>query len=153
MHRVPFVLLIPALLVLAACGSEQPVEKAPAADAHDHDAHAHEEGAHGGPVVVLGDHAGHLEGLHHADEQAVDVWITDGDFEPAKPDNPPVLNLVTEEGSVRLVADPHGDGWRFVHEALADHFEKARLHIELGGKTYTPDLPHGHEHEEHDEHD
>jgi hypothetical protein len=146
-------LLVPALLVLGACGAEQTTAPDPTADAHDD--HSHDAGEHGGPVVVLGDHVAHVEGLHDMVEEVVDIWITDGAFQPMEPDLPPVLNLVTDEGSVRVTAKPHGDGWRFEHEAFADHPEKARLSIKIGGKTYNPDLPHGDEHGDHahDDHD
>ena len=141
-------LILPALaaaLLLAACGAEQTTSTAPEPDAHSHD-----QGAHGGAIVVLGDHFAHVEGLHAMADSAADIWVTDGNMKPLDVDKAPVLNLVTDEGSVRVTATKKGDGWRFVHESLAGHPEKARLTLVIGGKTYTPDLPHGHAHDDHD---
>lgn len=152
MNRFLFLFALLAALFVGACGAES----------HDHadhvdepaDEHNHEEGAHGGPLVVLGDHVAHVEVVHGGGD-ALDVWITDGSFGALEPDEAPVLNLVIEgEGSVRIVAEKHEDGWRFVHEAFAGHPENARLNVKIGGRTFTPDLPHGHaDHADHDDHE
>jgi hypothetical protein len=152
-----YLLPLLAVLALAACGGETtptPTDEHGAHEGHDDHDHGHEEGLHGGAVVLLGDHAYHLEVLHHDDEKAIEVFTYDAEMQPVQPDGPPKLNLATSDGAVKLTAEKMQDGgWRFVHDALAGEPERARFEVALGGVTWRPDMPE-HDHGDHDhEHD
>jgi hypothetical protein len=95
-------------------------------------------------MADVGDHAAHLEALHDASGGTVTIWLTDTDGTPVVPDEDPVLNFVTDDGSVKIVGVAADGGWRFAHEALAGHPERARFRLGIGGKSYTTDLPDAH---------
>ena len=152
-HRL--VLALCSAFLLAACGGDTQQTEAPADPhaGHDHGSEHAMEGAHGGEIVEVGDnHLAHLEAVHHEEEGAVEMWLTDVDGNPIEPDEAPALNLVTESGSERVTGVKAEGGWRFTHEALKAEPENARFRLTLKGQVYTPELACG-DHEGHDDHE
>jgi hypothetical protein len=155
-----------AALLLAACGQEDPaprptgstasgptpptassgpgipVSDAPAAEEHTHD------GRHGGHVVELGAHEGHLEIVHDEATGTLTAYVYDADMSPVDAEAP-VVNLT--EGAVQVAmtpvtgAGPRANAWRAVHEALKAEPLEGRVRLKVGDKTYQASLEHEHE--------
>jgi len=138
--RALFPMLICA--ALAACGGE------PAADGHapGEDA-AHEEHAavHGGTLVELSGHAGHVEALHDAQVGTLTIWVTDAAMAVLALDDAPVLDFVAAGKPTQLTGERVDGAWRFTGDGLKGEPEGARLRLTSGGRTWTPALAHGHE--------
>lgn len=156
------ILVFMAALLLAACGDPNATcgDGGDCDDCGDcggaHEGHDHAHGPHQGAVLILGDHAAHLEVCIAHDMSMIEVFASDADMKPVGLDEPPVLKLMHEGKSHRLVSLP-GElpehGYSFVDDVLAAHVEKGRFEVKLGGKTYTPDLPahsHGDDSHAHD---
>jgi len=135
--------LFPILIcaALAACGSEPAADgRAPGEDA------AHEEQAvHGGTLVELTGHAGHVEALHDAQAGTLTIWVTDTAMAELPLDEAPVLNFVADGKPTQLTGDEVDGAWRFTGDGLEGEPEGARLRLTSGGKTWTPALAHEHE--------
>ena len=113
-------------------------------DGEGQEEHAEHAAQHGGELTILGDHAAHFEVMHDDGAGTVTAWIYDGDMKPAKPDEAPVFNFVTEDGPQSLTAVEKDGAWFFSHEALKGEPEKARFLLKLGGKSYSPEFAHKH---------
>ena len=131
------------VVALVACGEQ----------GHDHDkgdgheGHAH-AAKHGGDLIELGAHEGFLEVKLDHGAGTAKIWVYMGEeMTHARPAEAPVLNLVTEAGPKTLTAMLDDDVWVFADAALKKEPENARFRFTVGGKTYTPALEHGHEHE------
>ncbi len=139
-------------LALTACGGDTTESGEGGSDAHvhgpdcDHDAEA--AGPHGGAMAAVGTSAAQLEALHDDVLGQVTIYVLDTEGAMLTLDRPPVLNMVTDEGSAQLKPTQIGGAWIFESDDLLDEPEKARFRITLGGKTWTVDMPcsHGHEH-------
>ena len=155
MRTTLLALAVPLLAVsLAACKAETTSSSTPAETVHEgdaHEGHDHGEAPHGGHVVILGDHAAHLE-IAHGDGGELIVYGLDADMEPLGLDEAPVLNLLTDEGSVAVRGTAGADGgWVLEHDALMDHDVTGRFRLRLGGKTYSAEYSacdHGDEHDD-----
>lgn len=160
---IPFLALTLAF-ALTACGGDDKKPPAPSGTggvpsehpdetAMDHD-HDH-EGAHGGHVLELGEHAAHAEIVLDHDAKSLVVWLSDSDLEPIAADQPVRLNLVHDGKPLQLEGKPGSgkDSWLFQHDAFAGEPE-GRLRIVIGGVTYNPELDAGHDHDhDHGDHD
>jgi hypothetical protein len=152
--------LLALALALAGCGDKAtPSSGDESASTPEEEGHSHASGPHGGQVVIVGDHVAHIEILHeHGAGEAV-VHILDGDMKVREIAEAPVLNLLGESGSIRVVGEPGEGGsgpasaWRFRHEALAEGAHEGRLRLKIDGKIYTPDFVHEHEGHDGDEHE
>jgi hypothetical protein len=112
----------------------------PVADEHSHD------GRHGGHVVELGSHEGHLEILHDAATGALTAYVYDADMKPVAAEAP-VINLakgIQVPMTPASGAGPQADVWKATHDALKTDPLDGRLRLKIGGKTYQADLEHEH---------
>jgi hypothetical protein len=152
-------LLACAALLVAACGKEDPppvpppatppptssgipVSGTPAAEEHSHDPQ------HGGRVVELGEHEGHLEIVHEATTGTLTAYVYDADMEPTLAEAP-VVNLTKAALQVPMTPlgspGPRADAWKAVHEALKSAPLEGRLRLKIGEKTYQASLEPGRE--------
>ncbi len=150
-HLAPLARLLSVLLLvsaLAACGGDTTEHADPAGGGThaDDGGHDHEQGPHGGAIAVVGDEVAHLEALHDEDAGQVTVYVLGEDNAVVALDQPPLLNLVTDEGSRQVKAVAVGEAWLFEDAALLGEPEKARFRLVIAGKTYQPDMPCSHEH-------
>ena len=101
-------------------------------DDHDaeHEGHGHDDhaGSHGGAIVVSSDHKAHFEIVHHDDEKMITLYVLDADMAPRGIGDAPILNLVGEDGSVRVTGvmgasegEAAASEWNFKHDLLAGH--------------------------------
>jgi len=122
------------LLFAAACGKTE-------APADGHEEHAHEP-KHGGALAAVSGHELFVEAKHDEEGGVLSVWIYAGEeLEEATPDEPPVLNLGGAGGPRQVTGELSNGAWTFRVEGEP---EGARLRLRVGGKSYTPDLPHAH---------
>lgn len=147
LHRSTL-LLLPLFLPMTGCGGGD--------HGHDHphphpDEEAgegdHEAGPHGGELVEVGDHVGHLELLRDRDAHRLTLHLYGGDAKtPLAAEGPPEVKLVTEGGPVvvtcEVLPDGVGEGSSFVadHDALAAEVLEGRVTLRVGGKVYNPEL-------------
>ncbi len=150
-------LVIPALLGVVALGACKEAHDHPHGpdgehldgnEAHDeghpeNGAHPH-EAAHGGSVIELGDHAAILEVTHDEAAGEVRIWISSDQGESLAPDGAPVLNAMEGETPTQVEGVLEDGVWVFRHAALNDHQDGARLRLSVGGKTFSPEMPHAH---------
>ena len=120
-----------AALGLAGCGgAPEPAPAAaptaPAEDAHEHDqgeheddAHNHESGhghhheaPHGGTLVMLGDHIGHLELLYDAETGVLTAYALDGHAEHP-------VRLTHAEVVIEVIEDATGPALQIPLQAVA----------------------------------
>jgi predicted small lipoprotein YifL len=146
------------ILTLTACGKEPeprgpagkppsssgiPVSTAPAAEEHSH------EGKHGGHVLELGEHEGHLEIVHDAAKGTITAYVSDADMKPVASEAP-MINLT--KGGVQVAmtpaagSGPTSDSWTATHEALKADPLDGRIRVKIGSKTFQPPLEDEHEH-------
>jgi hypothetical protein len=118
-----------------------PPSTAAAAEEHSHDPQ------HGGHVVELGEHEGHLEIVHDDATGTLTAYVYDADMKPVATEAP-VINLT--KGAVQIPmtplsgAGPKSDAWKATHDALKQEPE-GRLRVKIGDKTYQATLEHPHE--------
>ena len=93
----------------------------------DHDAET--AGPHGGALANVGTSAARLEALHDDVLGQVTVYVLDETDGMLTLDQPPVLNMVTDEGSVQVQATAVGGAWVFESDDLLDEPEKARFRL------------------------
>ena len=131
----------------AGCGTD---------DDHDHSA------KHGGELMTLGDHEGHVEMKLDHDSSSVTIWLSTTKREDLEADEAPVLNFMSVGEPVSVTGKGAGAKWVFTHDALAGEPENGKLRIKIGGRTFTPKLVHSHGdghdgcgcgHEDGDDHD
>lgn len=132
--------------------------------------HAHpHEGPHDGSLIELGNEEYHGELVHDEKTGAVTIYILDGHVENAVPIAASEITInLTHDGEAeqfKLAAspdegDPEGKSSRFVSddEHLSEDLDhddvKARLVLEIDGKSFAGDIAHDHDHDEgHDDHD
>jgi hypothetical protein len=141
-------LLIASIALLSACGNaEDPKanKKVPAKHS-SHDEH----GPHGGELIELGQHEAHLEVVHDDAAGTITLYALDANLKPIALAKGPVLNFNASSGPKQLVATAvrgSSTEWIFSDPSLRDEPEGARLVVVLNGITYTPELPHGHDHD------
>ena len=160
MKTPPFIVcLLLAAALVAGCGEDKQTEPTKSGDAAvDMHGHSHGDGAHGGALVDLGAHEGHIEVVCDHAQKSVTIYVLDPDMNPAPADKPPVLNLKTESGHEQLTAEPvrasDKTAWLFRHDELQHENVTGRFRIAYNGKTYLPDFEHSHgEHHAHGPHD
>ena len=124
-------------------GDSTPTSHADGTDG-DHDAEA--AGPHGGAMANVGTSAARLEALHDDVLGQVTIYVLDEADGMLTLDQPPVLNMVTDEGSVQMQATAVGGAWVFEGDDLLDEPAKARFRLALAGKTWTVDMPCSHDH-------
>ena len=138
---------------LVACGDDGHHEDGhdePEGDDHSEHAHASK---HGGTPTELGAHEGFVYVKHDEKGGSVTIWIYLGEETVVtKPAEAPVLNLKTKDGPKSITATQMGDAWIFTDNALKGEPEGARFRIVVGGKTYSPEMAHDHDHDG-DDHD
>ena len=132
------------ILGLAACGD----------DGHSHShtedgGHSHGPGPHGGTIVELGNHEAHIEVILDHDGGTIDLYVFDAELKPMAADAAPLLNLRTGAGPRQLTSKKGSEDeshWTWKDEAITGEsvHDGARLRLKIGGKTFSPDLPHGH---------
>jgi hypothetical protein len=122
-------------------GSTAPAVPAPPAEDHSHDP------KHGGTVVELGDHEGHLELVHVPATGVLTAYVYDAEMKPLAARSA-IVNLV--KGSTQVPMTPAGGGsgpadtWTATHDALKADPLDGRLRLEVGEKTYQAPLEHEH---------
>jgi hypothetical protein len=143
--------LIVAAAALVACGKESPPAggtPASGGPSTQAPAHAH-EGKHGGALVDLGDHEGHLEVVHDAKAGTLSAWVTDADLKPVAVEAP-VVNLTAGGVQVPMMPAAGGtsptDAWTATHEALKADPLEGRIRVKIGDRTYQAAIPHAHGH-------
>lgn len=140
---------------LVSCGKEEPVPTTKSADApakpsgaipmpstkaapaaaHSHDAQ------HGGTMVELGEHEGHLEIVLDAATGTLTAYVYDADMKPVATEAP-VINLTT---GVQLPMTPlagtapMNDAWKASNEALKAKPD-GRVRLRIGERTYQAKL-------------
>jgi catabolite regulation protein CreA len=140
-------------LALTACGGDttEPTGDSATADIHVHGADCEHDaeavGPHGGALAAVGTSAARLEALHDDVLGQVTVYVLDTEGAMLTLDQPPVLNMVTDEGSAQLKPTQIGGAWVFESDDLLDEPQKARFRIALAGKSWTVDMPCSHEHD------
>jgi hypothetical protein len=108
-----------------------------AAAAHGHDPQ------HGGVVLELGEHEGHLEVVHDATAGTLTAWVYDAEMKPVASEAP-TINL--SKGGVQVpmtsLAGSSGatDAWKASHDALKAAPLEGRVRLQLGGKTFQASL-------------
>jgi hypothetical protein len=135
-----------AATVLGACsGDESPIGNDPALS------EGHAQGPHGGHILEVGSHVAHLEVLHDEDAGTLTIYVLGGDLEtPLAIATAPQIKLATNDGPKVVKTEPQEatDGKSTVftatNAALKGHVH-GRVTVEIGGKTYNPEL----EHEDH----
>jgi hypothetical protein len=106
----------------------------------------HAEGPNGGRVIHLGSHLAHLEYTLDENWGVVRLWLHDDRLRPMRFDRRPVINALLDDESVVILGakeDDEGnavDGWYFEDTALLGLPERTRFRLEVGGRTFTPDL-------------
>lgn len=124
-----WIALIPPLLTLACGGEQAPTgQDETQKPVHDHSP------KHGGIVLTLGNHEGHVEVKREGGK--VTIWVTDPKRDPLRLEAEPVLNYLGEEGPVQLTGEEVEGNWVFTLKA--GKVEKTRFRLKLAGKTYTP---------------
>jgi len=146
--------LIVALgLLLVACSGEEPKENGgstggttgAATGAHGH------EGPHGGHVLEVGSHVAHLEVIHDDDSGKMTIYVLGEDLKtPLALAAAPQIKLSTNDGPKVVTTRPQdANGGKSSVFSATDAALKGHLHgrisVEIGGKTYNPEL----EHEDH----
>jgi hypothetical protein len=118
-------------------GSGIPVSDAPVAEEHSHEAR------HGGLVVELGAHEGHLEIVHDEATGTVTAYVYDADMNPVDAEAP-VVNLTRGAVQVAMTpvtgAGPRASAWKAVHESLKAEPLEGRVRLKIGDKTYQASL-------------
>jgi hypothetical protein len=110
---------------------------APEAAAHDH------ESKHGGTVLELGEHEGHLEVVHDRAAGTLRAYVSDGDMTPVASEAP-VVNLV--KGAVQITmtplsgAGPKAEAWTATHDGLKVEALEGRVRLRIGDRTYQAPL-------------
>jgi hypothetical protein len=124
----------PATQPPPASGNPMPPAAAP------HESH---DASHGGRVLELGDHEGHLELVHDAAAGTVTVYVTDADMKPVASEAP-VINLT--KGTVQVPMTPlsgdatKADAWKATHDALKATPLDGRIRVKIGERTYNTAL-------------
>jgi hypothetical protein len=146
----------------------KPVAKSSGAAAHDHDEHGHPSaGPHGGHLIELGKEEYHAEIVHDDDAGTVTIYILDQDAKDAVAIDAEELRInLKHDGKgeqFTLTADPQkedakGKASRFVSkdkelsEDLDHKGANARLVVEIAGKSFTGEIKHDHDGDEHGKH-
>jgi hypothetical protein len=108
-----------------------PEDEAAPAPTHEHISR------HGGRLLELGEHEGHVEVLHDAAAGTLKAWVSDADMEPVDSEAP-VVNL-TKGVQVPMTpqsgAGPKKDAWIATHDALKGPLD-GRLRVKIGDRTY-----------------
>jgi hypothetical protein len=128
----------------------------------EHHGHSHaSEGPHGGDLIELGNENYHAELVHDDETGAVTIYILDSAAkERVAIDAGEIVINLRRQGQgeqFKLAAspqngDPAGQASRFVSSetALGDRIEAgdadARLVLNIGGKSYSGEIAHRHEH-------
>jgi hypothetical protein len=141
-------LLIPCVSLFTGCTHEE--HREPAEDAQEEAGHSHGEGAHGGAMMVSGDHKLHVEMVQHEDEGKLELFITGDDAKtPVAPAEAPRLNLIAESGNkqivTRAVAGETGH-YEAIDDALKAHPLEGRIAITVEGTPYALTIDDGHGH-------
>jgi hypothetical protein len=143
--RVRDLLLIPAILLLVACGTSGSGDK-------KEPAHEHPPAPHGGEVLELGDEDYHLEMIHDHDGGNVTVYVLGKDLKTPVAVEAPVIHVNAKSGPVQIpltAVQPKPDGtadtWKGSHEALRSDPWDGRIRVKIGDKTYQSPLE-GEEH-------
>ena len=165
-----------SLALIAGCGDATPPAKTPPAktvehskgDGHDHGDAGHAEvGPHDGHLIELGKEEYHAELVHDEAAGKVTIYVLDSGAKKSVPIEAAelIINLKHDgKGEqFKLAAAPQeGDGEgkssRFVSDdkELAEDLDhegtQARLVIEIGGKSFTGEIKHDHDHGDHKDH-
>jgi hypothetical protein len=131
----------PAAAPATASSGAIPMPTAPEAAAHDHEAR------HGGTVLELGEHEGHLEVVHDEATGTLTAYVSDAEMKPVASEAP-VVNLV--KGAVQITmtplsgAGPKADAWKATHDGLKVEPLEGRVRLKIGDRTYQAPLEHEH---------
>jgi len=121
----------------SSSSSAIPMPAAPEAAAHDH------ESKHGGTVLELGEHEGHLEVVHDRAAGTLTAYVSDADMKPVASEAP-VVNLV--KGAVQITmtplsgAGPKAEAWTATHDGLKVEALEGRVRLRIGDRTYQAPL-------------
>jgi hypothetical protein len=142
---------------LAACGKTDPAKPAPKAPATPGSSggipvpagpeapedHSHDP-KHGGYVLEIGAHEGHVEIVHDAKAGTLAAYVYDEEMKPVA-SAAPVVNLT--KGRVQFTMSPlsgagagPADAWTAMHDGLKATPLAGRLRVKIGDRTYQPDL-------------
>ncbi|MCC7140021.1 MAG: hypothetical protein IT460_16495 [Planctomycetes bacterium] len=150
--RVPSLFLIAIAASLAACGKDDapgkaasgsglPVATEPAAEEHEH------KGRHGGELLELGEHEGHVEIVHEESTGTITAYVSDADMKPIAVEAP-VINLTKGAVQVSMTplsgSGPKTDAWKATHEGLKIEPLDGRIRVKIGDRTYQVSLEHEH---------
>jgi hypothetical protein len=147
--RVRDLSLLLAAAALVACGEESPPASGtsspppaagtpPATAAAPEEEHSHDP-KHGGVVLELGEHEGHLEIVHDETTGTLTAYVYDGNMKSVASEAP-VVNLT--KGGVQVAmalasgSGTTGDAWRATHDALKAKPLAGRIRLKVGGKTF-----------------
>jgi hypothetical protein len=133
---------------------------------NEHDHHHPSRGPHGGDLIELGDEEYHAEFVHDDMTGSVSIYILDSSAnKPVAIDAKDVTVNLLHDGQPEqyaLAAEPQeGDEQdkashfaskmnKALSHAIEEKGARARLQVTIGGKAYTGDIVHIHDHGEHD---
>jgi hypothetical protein len=108
-----------------------------AAAEHSHDPR------HGGRMIELGEHEGHLEVVHDAKTGTLTAYVYDADMNPVASEAP-MINLATGGVQVQMTrtagSGPTSDSWKATHDGLKVDPLVGRIRVKIGAKTYQASL-------------
>ncbi|MFH2000555.1 MAG: hypothetical protein ABIK28_12790 [Planctomycetota bacterium] len=155
------VLLVLGLVSVPGCGNHGDDQghpnvtsvKAEELGHNDDDAesgHSHAAGAHGGEVLIIGDHAAHVEVVHDGEQGKIVFHVTDGAMkENLVIDTPLLLNIKTPSGPKQITTKRIAGTAAYEAESpdLKTHALEGQVVVALEGKKYYVSLPaHDHDH-------
>ena len=126
---------VASLVLLVGCGDPHPQHHGGHGDHPD-------TGAHGGPLVEVGDHEAHLEILHDGAAGTLTVYALDGEARNAvELDEAPGLNLKVDGAPLQLTMTATNGGFTVSHDALKSEPE-GRVVVKIGGTSHQVEIEH-----------
>ena len=122
-------------------------------DDAEHEDHAEHAAPHGGELLELGDHAGHLEVVYDEENGNLTLYVLAADaVTPLAIERAPELKLSSDSGPKAIATQAlkmvDGKSSEFATEAgaLKGLELQGRITVYIGDKVYNPSIAHDHDH-------